>query len=316
LSIAPRLGLRLHGGLAAGRCAELAAAAERGGFSSVWFAENPMERGVMAALAACAVATKTIELGIGVWNPYLRHPAQIAMEIGALDELSGGRASLGIGSGLAAPIRKLGIDTSRPLGALRDTFAIVRGLLRGEGVTHKGSVFSVEDAKLSYTPLRADVPILMAARGEQALALCGRIADGLMISNMCPAGFAAHAGQAARAARVVQYVPCAVGPDRAQAIATMKPVLAGMLRTFWGLAQRVPAARTSLITYSGIPESDFATAEPDERFIEAFSIAGDAGDVRRGLAAYAAAGVTDLVLTFVGPDPLADMAYLLRASGA
>jgi len=270
----------------------------------------------MAATAACAVATKTIELGIGVWNPYLRHPAQIAMEIGALDELSGGRASLGIGSGLAAPIGKLGIDNSRPLGALRDTFAIVRGLLRGESVTHKGAVFSVEDMKLSYRPLRADVPLLMAARGERALALCGRIADGLMISNMCPPGFTHHARQAAGASRVVQYVPCAVGPERAQAVATMKPVLAGMLKTFRGLAQKVPAARTSLFTYSGIPEADFATAEPDERFVEAFSVTGDADDVRRRLAAYEAVGVTDLVLTFIGADPLAGMAYLLRASGA
>jgi 5,10-methylenetetrahydromethanopterin reductase len=316
LSSTPRLGLRLHGGLDARRCVELATAAEHHGFSSVWFAENPMERGVMAALAGCALATRTIELGVGVWNPYLRHPAQIAMEIGAFDELSGGRAALGIGSGLAAPIRKLGIDNSRPIGALRDTFAIVRGLLGGGNVTHKGSVFSVEDVKLSYKPLRADLPLLMAARGERALAMCGRIADGLMISNMCPPGFAAYAKQAAGAKRVVQYVPCAVGPDRAQAIATIKPVLAGMLRTFWGLAQKVPAAHTSLIAYSGIPEADFATPDPDKRFVEAFAVTGDADDIRRGLAAYGAAGVTDLVLTFVGSDPLADMAYLLRASRA
>ena len=139
-----RVGVRLHGGLDARRCVELAAAAEQNGFSSIWFAENPMKRGTMATLAGCALATRTIELGIGVWNPYLRHPAQIAMEIGALDELSGGRASLGIGSGLAAPIKKLGIDNSRPLGALRDTFAIVRGLLGGESLTYKGSVFSAE----------------------------------------------------------------------------------------------------------------------------------------------------------------------------
>ena len=170
--------------------------------------------------------------------------------------------------------------------------------------------------KLSYKPRRADLPLLMAARGERALALCSRIADGLMISNMCPPGFAAYARQAAGAARVVQYVPCAVGLDRAHAIATMKPVLAGMLKTFWRLAQKVPAARTSLITYSGIPEADFATSEPDERFVEVFSVAGDAGDIRHRLAAYEAAGVTDLVLTFVGADPLADMAYLLRASRA
>lgn len=311
----PRLGVRLHGGLAPAHCIELATAAEANGFASVWFAENPLERGVLPAMAACAAATARIELGIGVWNPYLRHPAQIAMEISAFDELAQGRAALGIGSGLAAPIKRLGIDNTRPLGALRDTFAIVRGLLGGGSVTYKGSVFSVEDVKLSYKPPRLDLPLLMAARGERALALCGKIADGLMVSNMCPPGFARHARQAAGASRVVQYVPCAVGPDRTQAIATMKPVLAGMLRTFWGLAQRVPAAHTSLVTYSGIPEADFAAAAPDERFIEAFSITGDADDVRRRLTAYREGGVTDLVLTFVGPDPFRDMAYLLRASG-
>src|SRR5476649_1052136 len=131
--------------------AELARAAEASGFASVWFAENPMERGVMAAMAACAVATQRVELGVGVWNPYLRHPAQIAMEIGALDELSQGRASLGLGSGLSAPIKRLGIDNSRPLAAMRDTFTIVRGLLAGTSLTYKGTVFSVEDVKLSYT---------------------------------------------------------------------------------------------------------------------------------------------------------------------
>src|SRR5829696_9432223 len=272
----PRLGVRLHGGLAPARCVEMARAAEANGFASVWFAENPLERGILPAIAACAAATQRIELGVGVWNPYLRHPAQIAMDIGALDELADGRVALGIGSGLGVPIERLGIDNSRPLGALKDTFAIVRGLLGGESVTYKGSVFSVEGVKLSYTP-RTDLPLLMAARGERALALCGRIADGLMVSNMCPPGFAHHAARAAQARRVVQYVPCAVGPDRGQAVATMTPVLAGMLKTFWGLAQRVYAARTSLVTYSGIPETDFATTEPDERFIEAFSVTGDAG---------------------------------------
>src|SRR5512135_3327492 len=100
----PRLAMRLHGGLAPARCVELAKAAEANGLSSVWFAENPLERGTLPALAACAAATSRIELGVGVWNPYLRHPAQIAMDISALDELSVGRVALGIGSGLAAPI--------------------------------------------------------------------------------------------------------------------------------------------------------------------------------------------------------------------
>ena len=312
----PRLGIRLHGGLAPQRSVELARAAEANGFASVWFAENPMERGVIAAMAACAVATKRVELGVGVWNPYLRHPVQIAMEIGALDELSGGRASLGLGSGLAASIKRLGIDNSRPLGALRDAFEIVRGLLAGTSVTHKGTVFSVEGAKLSYTPSRPNLPLLMAARGPQALALCGRIADGLMISNMCPPGFAAHAAAIARPARLIQYAPCIVGDDRDKAMAVIKPILAGMLKTFWALAQRVPAAKTSLVDHSGIPEADFAAAVAapadalDRRFVDAFSITGTPDDCHARIAAYSAAGVTDLVLTFVGPDPIAEMGLL------
>ncbi len=311
-----RLGVRLHGGLAPKRAAELARAAESNGFSSVWFAENPMERGVLTAMAACAVATQRIELGVGVWNPYLRHPAQIAMDIGALDELSEGRAALGLGSGLAAPIKRLGIDNTRPLAAMRDCFAIVRGLLAGTAVTYKGAVFSVEDAKLSYTPCRPDLPLLMAARGPQALALSGRIADGLMISNMCPPGFATHATAIARPARLVQYAPCIVSDDRHTALSTIKPVLAGMLKTFWTLGQRVPAAKVSLVDHSGIPEADFAAAVAapadalDQRFVDAFSIAGTPDECRARIAAYAAAGVTDLVLTFVGRDPERDMTMM------
>src|SRR3981189_475548 len=182
----PNVGLRLHGGIDPHRCVELAEAAEANHFASVWFAENPFERGVLPIAAACAVATRRIRIGIGVWNPYNRHPSLIAMEIGALDELANGRVSLGIGSGLTSAIRKLGLDDKKPLGALGDTFHIVRGLLKGEEITYSGTVFSTKGVRLGYTPPRPDMPIFMAARGDKALNLCGRIADGLMVSNMCP----------------------------------------------------------------------------------------------------------------------------------
>lgn len=311
---APRLGIRLHGGLAPQRSVELAVAAEAKGFASVWFAENPLERGALPALAACAAATRRIELGIGVWNPFLRHPAQIAMDASALDELAEGRVTLGIGAGLAAPIRRLGVDNTRTLAALRDTFTIVRGLIAGETVTYKGKVFAVEDAKLSYKPRRTSLPILMAARGPKALALSAEVADGLMVSNMCPPGFTRWAGKVARAKRIVQYAPCVVSDDRAAALSVIRPVLLGLLKTFWALGQKVPAAKASLVDHSGIPDADFAAAIAgpadalDERFVDAFAVAGTADDCRDRLAAYQDAGVTDLVLTFVGADPVADMA--------
>ena len=334
MSTLPKLGLRLHSGLDPHRCVELAKAAEAHHFASVWFAENPFERGVLPAAAACAAATQRIGIGIGVWNPYTRHPSLIAMEIGALDALAQGRASLGIGSGIASAIGKLGVDNKRPLAALRDTFQIVRGLLRGEEVSYSGTVFSADKVKLGYAPSRSDLSILMAARGDKALALAGEIADGLVISNMCPPAFTARAVEIVRKAaakasrtipaRVVQYVPCAPGGDGAQARNTIKPALAAMLKQYWTLAQNVPSAKVAL-RHSGIPEADMAAAVDqiaagdraedilDDRFIDTFAIAGSAEQCRERISAYARAGVSELALTLVGAQPIADMEYLGRA---
>lgn len=328
----PDIGLRLHGGMEPATCVALARAAETNGFMSVWFAENPFERGVLPMATACALATQRIRIGIGVWNPYTRHPSLMAMEIGTLDALANGRARLGIGSGLAAAIQKLKVDNRKPLGALRDTFHIVRALLRGEEARYDGPVFSAQGVKLGYAP-RADIPLFMAARGDKALALCGEIADGLIVSNMCPPAFTAHAAgiarQAAEAAgrappRIVQYVPCLARPDAQEARRAVKPALAAMVRQYWATAQAVPSAMEGL-RYSGIPEDDFRTAADrlasgappegvlDDRFVDAFAIAGSADECLKGARNYARAGVAELVLTFVGADPAAEIAYLGRA---
>jgi 5,10-methylenetetrahydromethanopterin reductase len=330
----PRLSVRLHGGLAPQACVEQAKAAETAGIDAIWFAENPFARGIMAAATACALATRTQSIGAGVFNPYGRHPTLIAMEIGALDELSGGRARLGIGSGLGHAIERMGFSTKRSLTTLREAIVIIRALMRGDEVNFSGTTFNVQRVKLDYRA-RADIPIFMAARGPNAVKACGELADGLIVSNMCTAGFVAgsvrslqESAQAAGRAKppgVVQYMPCVPRADRDEAFRAAKRAIADMLPNYWTLAQKLPDAKAALMTGGGIPEDEFASAAArlrageapdavlDERYVLAFAIAGNADDCRAQAAAYAAAGVTELALTFFGPSAAADMAYIGKA---
>ena len=303
-------------------CVEQAQAAEAAGIDAIWFAENPFARGIVPAAAACALATKTQSIGAGVFNPFGRHPTLIAMEIGALDELSGGRVRLGIGSGLGHAVERMGFSTKRALTTLREAIAIIRALLRGEEVNFAGTAFNVQRVKLDYRA-RADIPIFMAARGDNAVKAAGEIADGMIVSNMCAAGFVAKAvaalHDAARAAGrtampgVVQYMPCVPRPDRDEAFRAAKRAVADMLPAYWTLAQKLPGAKAALLDGSGLSEDDIASAVArlkageaadtalDERYVKAFTIAGNADDCRELAAAYAAAGVTELALTFFGP---------------
>jgi 5,10-methylenetetrahydromethanopterin reductase len=152
MSRLPNISLRLHGGISAAECIELARAAETAEFAGIWFAENAFARGTLPAAAACAMATQRIAINAGVFNPFSRHPTMMAMEIGALDELSGGRATLSIGSGIASATEKLGMDPSKPVPGLRDTLTIVRSLLRSGEADHTGAAFSARKVKLDYTP--------------------------------------------------------------------------------------------------------------------------------------------------------------------
>ena len=334
----PRLGIRLHGGLSPAECVALARAAEAAGLAAVWFAENPFGRGVLPAAAAAAAATRLVRIGIGVFNPFNRHPSLMAMEIGALDELAGGRAALGIGSGIAEAVERMGFASDRPLAAVGDAIRIVRAMLAGETVDHAGRAFSVEGVRLDYGPTRPDLPILMAARGPQSLALCGRIADGVMLSNMCSPAFAADAvaavGAAARRAgrappgEAVQYVPCALRRDRADAVREMKRALGPMVSSFWALGAHRPAARAAMLCGSGIEDGEFASVVAalgrgeeaaqvlDDRFMRAFGIAGTAEDCLEQAAVYRWAGITELGLTFIGASPADDIAALGQAVAA
>ena len=332
MSELPAISIRVSGAVEPRRCVELAKAADEDGFAALWFAENPFQRGVLATAGACAAATRRVRIGVGVVNPYMRHPAQIAMDFAALDELSGGRAILGIGSGIAGALQRVGFDTSRPVAAVREAVEIVRAMLSGQSVTMNGQVFKIDAARLGF-PARP-LPIYMAAASERALRVCGQIADGLIVSNMTPPRMtrrmaAIVVDAAAEAGRpkpwFVQYVPCAVADDREIARAAVKAAIGEALTLLWPVGDIWPLRREVAVAESGIPRRDFVFAlerlrrgEPaaeviDERFVVAFAIAGTAQECLQQAKRYRETGVDELALTFAGKQATEGITQLATA---
>ena len=332
----PGLAIRLHGMIAPGRSAELAAAAERSGFRTVWFAENLFQRGILPAASASAVATRAIGIGIGVFNPFNRHPSLMAMEAAALDGLSEGRAILGIGVGVPPLIDRIA-RFRRPLAAMRDTVAIARAMLAGETVTHRGAVFSADGARLGFEPPRRDMPIHIAAMGPKMLRLAGEIGDGVLISNMCPPAFTGHATAlaaegAAAAGRpppgaAVKYVPCAVDADRGAAGRRIKPAIAAMLRGYEDAFAGAPDALAAIrhgraiepalyaATLDRLRAGEAPETALDDLFVDEYGIAGPVEECLRQIASLGAGGASEIALTVLGDAPERDIALIGEAAG-
>lgn len=160
---------------------ELAALAESVGCSRCWVAdEGIVTRDVYVTLTAIAVGTGRIGLGPGITNPYVRHPGATAAAVATLDELSGGRAFVGIGAGGGLTLGPLAIERDRPLTAVREMVATLRRLFAGEVVDHVGHAFSFRGARLAYA--RPGIEIVLAGRGPRMSALAGEMADGFSLS--------------------------------------------------------------------------------------------------------------------------------------
>jgi 5,10-methylenetetrahydromethanopterin reductase len=130
--------------------------------------------------ALCAFVTKRMSIGSLVTNPYTRHPAVIAAAASTLDEISHGRAFIGIGAG--AGIGKLGVIRSPPATTIREAVRIIRELLAGRVVNYQGSAFQLsgKDSRLEFPPQRA-VPILIGTRSPRIAKLAGELADIIVI---------------------------------------------------------------------------------------------------------------------------------------
>lgn len=139
---------------------------------SPWFGTTP-------TLAAAALVTSTIRLGSFVSSPNFRHPVAFHRDIQALDDISGGRFLLGVGTGGDLDSRILGgpdLTTKERVDRFQEFTGLLIALRTGDHVTAEGTWFSANDAR-TLPPL-VDVPLLIAANGPRSLRFAARHGDG------------------------------------------------------------------------------------------------------------------------------------------
>jgi 5,10-methylenetetrahydromethanopterin reductase len=170
----------LHPDVPVATVVELARQAEALGYSRVWVPDEGLAtRDVMITMAAIAAATESIAIGTGIVNPYSRHPALTAAAIATLDEMSGGRAFLGIGAGGSLTLAPLRVARPQTLAHVREAVEVARALFSGDVVDYDGETLSLAAASLDYG--RPDIEIWFAGRGPRMLHQAGAIMDGVLL---------------------------------------------------------------------------------------------------------------------------------------
>jgi probable F420-dependent oxidoreductase len=192
-------------------------AAEAAGFRFAWFGDSHLIwHEVSPYLTLAAMQSETLHVGPLVTNPVTRHPTVIASLMATLNEVSNGRAVLGLGRGDSA-VRTLGL-APMSVAAFRTVSQQLRALCQGETVPLHGTA-------VHFSWLTRPVPLYMAAYGPRVLQLAGEVADGVILQIADPSVVAwsldyihqgaAHAGRAAPPQQVVVAAPSYISDDPA-----------------------------------------------------------------------------------------------------
>ena len=203
---------------------ELAQHAEQRGFQRCWvYDEGLAARDVYVTLTAIAVATNTIRLGPGITNPYTRHMTSTIGAIAALDELSGGRAFLGVGAGGSMTLDPIGLSRPKPVTAVRELIETSRALFSAEPAEYSGEFVEVHGAALDYA--RPSTEVWLAGRGPRMLKLGAQQCDGVMMDVIYKPhlaetiGRVRHLGSEVHNVPKISYSTMLVTDDRSMTIA-------------------------------------------------------------------------------------------------
>src|SRR5215210_7943522 len=155
------------------------ALAEELGYESI-FVTHISGRDSITLLAGYACRTSKVRLGTGVIAIYARTPANMAQSFATLDDLSGGRAIVGLGVSHKPVVEHwFGQSIDKPLAEMREYVAIVRAIFRGEDPP-PGEKFRTVFQLTGWEP-RPDLPIYLAGLSPGMLRLAGEIANGVVL---------------------------------------------------------------------------------------------------------------------------------------
>jgi F420-dependent oxidoreductase-like protein len=314
----------------------LAQEAERLGFDSVWTAEA-WGTDAVTVLAWIAARTERIKVGSAIMQIPGRSPANTAMTAATLDLMSGGRFLLGLGtSGPQVVEGWHGQPWGKPLGKTREYVEIVRAALRRDVVEHHGEHYRIpydgpgatglgKPLKLMLRPLRAEIPIFLAAIGPKNVALAAEIADGWLPIFVAPERFADAFGASLAGApdgfEIAATASVLVGDDVQALRDSLKPYLAlyvgGMGakgKNFYNsLVRRYgwadDAERIQELYLSGHQREAIA-AVPDD-LVDAVALVGPKERIRERLEAWRETPVTTLILGTPQPEALQVLAELV-----
>jgi F420-dependent oxidoreductase-like protein len=315
--------------------ADQVVALEQAGLDTIWVAEvygfdSPTLMGYLAA------RTETVEIGSAILNVYSRTPGLLAMTAAGLDNVSGGRAILGLGaSGPQVVEGWHGVPYDKPLGRTREVVSLVRMALRRERLVNDG-IYQLplpadqgtglgKPLKLLTKPERSSVPIYIAALGPKNVKATAEYADGWLPFMFAPEkaksvwGDALAAGAAKRpddlgTLEIVAGGMVAVGDDVKGMLDLARPMAALYIG---GMGAKGKNFYNDLACHYGYEEAatkiqdlylngnkrDAEAIVPTE-LLEMVNLVGPESYVKERIAAFREAGVTNLQITPVDDDPV------------
>ncbi|MCW2850548.1 MAG: luciferase family protein [Nocardioides sp.] len=309
---------------------------EKAGLDTIWVAE-PYGFDAPTLMGYLAAKTETVEIGAGILNVYSRTPGALLQTAAGLDNVSGGRAVLGLGASGPQVIEGFhGMPYDKPLGRTREVIEIIRMGLRREALVSDG-IFKLplpadqglglgKPLKLLNKPERPVVPIWVAALGDKNVRMTAEVADGWLPFLFHPEkakdvwGEALAAGAAKRSPELGPLEisaggMVAIGEDVKGMLDFMRPLYAlyvgGMgargknfyneLACQYGYEKE---AKQIQDLYLGGNKRDAEALVPLE-WLEAGNLVGPASYVKERIAAFAEAGVTNLSVSPASDDPAA-----------